>query len=235
MSRLKRRKTRRKLSYNPKETTFEFEIEKIAVKEGFTNLKTFIRYYINKGYTFTSLQRYFEEKYGLGVPGGFFYKKIRVLAPFTYNRQSIGHYKRRAIAAEKGHLRGVNTYIKVLFLRGYGKLKIAKLLKTSTDTLTKNKNIYPLDFSGNVLFPDKVKLGMKDFKDYYRWLVNARKIGFESVVEAIEYLLTEKNLSMRDIAWVFQVTTWRMRVRISKCMYLREKLKIYKEGETKWE
>lgn len=230
MSRLKRKKT----SYDPRDTAFLFEVEKIAVKEGFTELKPFIRHYINRGFTFVSFQKYLEENYGLTVSKGCFYNHIRPLTPYTYNRQSIGHYKRRAIISKNGQLKSVNNHIKIHFLRGYGKVEIAKLFKTTTLVLTKNKHIYPFDFSGNSFFPDKVKLGMKDFKDYYRWLENTRKFGFESVVEAIEYLIVEKNLSMRDTAWVFQVTTWRLRVRISKCMYLREKLNLSsKKGRKK--
>ena len=228
MSRLKRRKIIKKPSYYATKSTFELEIEKIVIKEGFPNPKSFVLNYINKGYSILGLQRYLAEKYGLEVSEGFFYNKIRKLVPSTYNRHTRGHYKRRAIATEKGHLRSENHLIKTLFLKGQGKLEIAKTFKTRSFILTRNKNIYPFDFSGNESFPDKVKLGMKRFKNYYRWLQNARKIGFESVVEAIEYLLSEKKLSMRDTAWIFQVTEWRLRVRISKCLYLREKLNLFK-------
>ena len=232
MSRLKKRKVINKPSYNPKESTFEFELEKITVKEGFKNTKGFVRDWINKGGSLLSLQRYVEEKYGFKTYKETFRKKIKKFAPSTYNIHTVGYYKRRAEATRKGYLRSVNCCIRILSLRGKGKIEIAELLKTTTLTLAKNKHLHPINI--NNLFPDKVKLGMKDFKDYYRWLQNARKIGFESVVEAIEYLLIEKKLSMRDTAWVFQVTAWRMRVRISKCMYLREKLNLSsKKGRKK--
>jgi len=203
-------------NYNKYESPFIIRLEAVILKDGYDSVKSFVRHQLNEGKNFREIQSFIEEKYNLKVHWATIQRNLRHLAQPNYNRKTAGHYKRRAIVRRQGD-DSVTHFIKARLKEGFTIKKLARIFKIShPENIYNLEKIYPIKFDGSQN-QDKVNMGFKSQAAYRRWLLIARKLGFNSVTEAVRYLFVDKGLSLRDVGWIFRVTPYRMfqRVKIS--------------------
>ena len=217
-------------NYNRKVSPFIIRLEAAVLRDGFEDVKDFIRYHINKGKSFRDIHALIEKRYDLKVHWMTIYRNLRKLAPPTYNRKTMGHFKRRSITTSRGNT-SVTFFINDLIRKGYDKCDFARVFKIREDSVTgRLESIYPVKLNGNEVFPEKKILKIMNIKRYCEWLCMARKIGFDSVIEAILYLYEDKEMVAKNIAWIFKTSGTTMQNKIKICIKEKSKLKGEENG-----
>ena len=215
----------------PRPTTpFIIKLEAAILREGeFPDIKSFVYNYIYKGFTFKSLNKIIEERYGIKTTFNTTHENLRKFAPPAYNVHTRHHFKRRAVAGRKGgeKVASVTYFVNEMIRKGKTTKEIGEKLKINPrNALRDLQKSYPIDFKGKTIFPDMARFGMKRTSHYYKWLKQAEKFGFDSVVDAIEYFLLEKKIPLREVAFIFNTSSGMVQRRIKKCEYLNKKIKF---------
>jgi hypothetical protein len=211
-------------------------LEAAVLKNGYKDIQEFVREHIYKGNSFVSLKKVILERFGIQVSKTWLNTYLRKYAPLNFNRSTAGHFKRKSVInSGRGNVSAsIVNFVHDRIKRGYTLAKIAEDLGSYPKNIWRDLRKFPVDLSGNTIFPDKVRFGIRKTPDYVRWLKRANKFGFDSVVDCIEYLIVEKGLSIRKASFAMGTTPIRLERRIKHCEYLNkiigEEIKRRKEN-----
>ena len=215
-------------NYDRRESPFIIRLEAAVIRDGFEDVKSFVEFYIRKGYSIRgvhSLQSVVKERYNLKVQWITIYRNLRKFVPSTYNKKTRGHYKRRRIVKSRGE-NSVTYFINSLIRKGYDHNDFARVFNIRKDCIVHRlESMYPVKLDGSEIFPEKKLLRVESTRRYCSWLKLANELGFDSVVDALIYLREEKKTPMKDIAWIFKVTTATIDKKIKICKEIKNKQK----------